>query len=75
MKGKDYFRPHPHSSSSEGVVWPDRDCQPWQPVALDAVDELITQTNVATLEEASIAITSEVEEKERLTWRERKSDT
>jgi hypothetical protein len=37
------------------------------------VDEIIAQTGTKTLEEAFIAITGGVEEKELLAWREQKS--
>ena len=42
-------------------------------VALGTVDEIIAQTQTKTLEEAFIAITGGVEEKELLAWREQKS--
>ncbi len=41
-------------------------------IALGTVDEIITQTKTKTLEEAFIAITGGVEEKELLAWREQK---
>ena len=41
-------------------------------IALGTVDEIITQTKTKTLEEAFIAITGGVEEKELLSWREQK---
>ncbi len=41
-------------------------------VALGAVDEIIAQTETKTLEEAFIALTGGVEEKELLAWREQK---
>jgi ABC-2 type transport system ATP-binding protein len=42
-------------------------------IALGTVDEIIAQTKTKTLEEAFIAITGGVEEKELLAWREQKS--
>lgn len=42
-------------------------------VALGTVDEIISQTKTKTLEEAFIAITGGVEEKELLAWREQKN--
>ncbi|MCK4405968.1 MAG: ABC transporter ATP-binding protein [Hadesarchaea archaeon] len=41
-------------------------------IALGTVDEIIAQTGTKTLEEAFIAITGGVEEKELLAWRERR---
>ncbi|MFB0502270.1 MAG: ABC transporter ATP-binding protein [Candidatus Bathyarchaeia archaeon] len=41
-------------------------------IALGTIDEIITQTKTKTLEEAFIAITGGVEEKELLAWREQK---
>jgi ABC-2 type transport system ATP-binding protein len=41
-------------------------------IAIGTVDEIITQTKTKTLEEAFIAITGGVEEKELLAWREQK---
>jgi len=41
-------------------------------IALGTVDEIIAQTGTKTLEEAFIAITGGVEEKELLAWREQK---
>ena len=41
-------------------------------IALGTVDELIAQTKTKTLEEAFIAVTGGVEEKELLAWREQK---
>ena len=41
-------------------------------IALGTVDEIISQTGTKTLEEAFIAITGGVEEKELLAWREKK---
>jgi len=41
-------------------------------IALGTVDEIITQTKTKTLEEAFIALTGGVEEKELLAWREHK---
>lgn len=41
-------------------------------IALGTVDEIISQTGTKTLEEAFIAITGGVEEKELLAWREQK---
>ncbi len=41
-------------------------------IAVGTVDEIITQTGTKTLEEAFIAITGGVEEKELLAWREQK---
>jgi len=41
-------------------------------IALGTVDEIIAQTGLKTLEEAFIAITGGVEEKELLAWREQK---
>jgi len=42
-------------------------------IALGTVDEIIAQTKTKTLEEAFIAITGGVEDKELLAWREQKS--
>ena len=42
-------------------------------VALGTIDEIIAQTGTKTLEEAFIAITGGVEEKELLAWREQKA--
>jgi ABC-2 type transport system ATP-binding protein len=42
-------------------------------VAIGTVDEIISQTKTKTLEEAFIAITGGVEEKELLAWREQKN--
>ncbi|UCG45759.1 MAG: ABC transporter ATP-binding protein [Candidatus Bathyarchaeota archaeon] len=42
-------------------------------VAIGTVDEIIAQTKTKTLEEAFIALTGGVEEKELLAWREQKS--
>jgi len=42
-------------------------------IALGTIDEIITQAETKTLEEAFIAITGGVEEKELLAWREQKS--
>jgi ABC-2 type transport system ATP-binding protein len=41
-------------------------------IAIGTIDEIITQTKTKTLEEAFIAITGGVEEKELLAWREQK---
>lgn len=41
-------------------------------VALGSVDEIVAQTNTKTLEDAFIAITGGVEDKELLAWREQK---
>jgi len=41
-------------------------------IALGTIDEIITQTKTKTLEEAFIALTGGVEEKELLAWREQK---
>jgi len=43
-------------------------------IALGTVDEIIAQTRTKTLEEAFIAITGGVEEKELLAWREHRRD-
>jgi len=42
-------------------------------IAIGTVDEIIAQTKTRTLEEAFVAITGGVEEKELLAWREQKS--
>lgn len=44
-------------------------------IALGTVDEIISQTETKTLEEAFISMTGGVEEKELLTWREQKDAT
>jgi len=41
-------------------------------IALGTIEEIIAQTEVETLEEAFIAVTGGVEEKELLAWREQK---
>jgi ABC-2 type transport system ATP-binding protein len=46
-----------------------------QLIALGTVEELVQQTQTTSLEEAFIAITGGVEEKELLAWREQKIDT
>ncbi len=42
-------------------------------IALGTIDEIIAQTKTKTLEEAFVAITGGIEEKELLAWREQKS--
>jgi len=41
-------------------------------IAIGTIDEIIAQTKTKTLEEAFIAITGGIEEKELLAWREQK---
>jgi len=43
-------------------------------IAVGSIEEIIAQTRTETLEEAFIALTGGVEEKELLAWREQKSD-